>query len=83
MISPPEALSIVLENVAPLPAVRLPLPESLGHVLARAIRADRDLPPADRSAMDGYAVRAADLASCPSTLRLIGEVAAGSPLRPA
>ena len=82
MISPPEALAIVMENVAPLPAVRLPLQESLGHVLARAIRADRDLPPADRSAMDGYAVRAADLASCPSTLRLAGEVTAGSPLRP-
>jgi molybdopterin molybdotransferase len=82
MISPPEALAIVMENVVPLPAVMLPLQESLGHVLARAIRADRDLPSADRSAMDGYAVRAADLVSCPSTLRLIGEVAAGSPLRP-
>jgi len=82
MISPSEALAIAIENVAPLPAVMLPVQESLGRVLARAIRADRDLPPADRSAMDGYAVRAVDLASCPATLRLIGEVAAGSPLRP-
>jgi molybdopterin molybdotransferase len=82
MISPPEALAIVMKNVSPLPAARLPLQESLGHVLARAVRADRDLPPADRSAMDGYAVRAADLASCPATLRLAGEVAAGSPARP-
>jgi molybdopterin molybdotransferase len=82
MISPPEAFSKVIENVARLPVVSLPLKECLGRVLARAIRADRDMPPADRSAMDGYAARAADLASCPTTLRLIGEVAAGSPLRP-
>jgi molybdopterin molybdotransferase len=82
MISPLESLAIVLENVAPLPAVRLPLKEGVWRVLAGEIRADRDLPPADRSAMDGYAVRAADLASCPATLRLVGEVAAGSRLRP-
>ena len=82
MISPPEAFCKVIENVGRLPVVSLPLKECLGRVLAGEIRADRDMPPADRSAMDGYAVRAADLALCPVTLRLIGEVAAGSPRRP-
>ena len=82
MIPPSQAFSIVLEHVAPLPAVVRPLGDGLGYVLAVDVRADRDRPPADRSAMDGYAVRAADLAACPATLRLIGEVAAGSPLRP-
>jgi molybdopterin molybdotransferase len=82
MILPSQAFSIVLEHVAPLPAVVRPLGDGLGYVLAVDVRADRDMPPANRSAMDGYAVRAGDLASCPATLRLIGEVAAGSPLRP-
>jgi molybdopterin molybdotransferase len=82
MISPVQAFSIMIEHLKPLPAVVRPLGDCLGYVLAADVRADRDLPPADRSAMDGYAVRAADLASCPATLRPMGEVAAGSPLRP-
>jgi len=57
----------------------LPLGDALGHVLQRPVRADRDLPPADRSGMDGYAVRAADLTGAPVKLALLGEVAAGSP----
>ena len=48
--------------------------EAAGRVLAEGIAADRDYPPFDRSARDGYAVRAADL---PGELRLIGEVRAG------
>jgi molybdopterin molybdotransferase len=77
-----EAWEIVLEQVRPLGSRVLPLSEALGYHLAEEIRADRDLPPADRSSMDGYAVRRADLHRNPCILRLVGEVAAGSPRRP-
>jgi molybdopterin molybdotransferase len=53
----------------------------MGRCLAQDVRADRDMPPADRSAMDGYAVRASDLAAGECSLRLAGEVAAGEPAR--
>jgi len=78
LIATKEALSIVLANVRPLKTVRNPLDGVLGCCLAEDIRADRDLPPTDRSAMDGYAVRAKDLAEGPRELRLVGEMAAGS-----
>jgi len=82
LITPKEALSIVFECVRPLKATRKPLDEALGCCLAEDVVADRDLPPANRSVMDGYAVRSSDVAKCPCTLRLIGEVAAGSAARP-
>ncbi len=82
MISPQEALDVVLGCVRPLRAERLPLTQAAGGYLAEAIRADRDMPPADRSAMDGYAVQAADLVELPRTLCLTGEVAAGSGAKP-
>ena len=63
----------------PLPAETVPLDEAHGRVLAADLAALRTQPPADVSAMDGYAVRAADVASVPATLKLIGEVAAGHP----
>ena len=52
---------------------------ALGRVLAAGLAALRTQPPAAVSAMDGYAVRAADVAQAPVTLKLIGEVAAGHP----
>lgn len=70
------ALARLLALVAPLPAVELPLGAARGLRLADAVVADRDQPSADVSAMDGYAVRAADL---PGPLRLVGESAAGRP----
>ncbi len=48
-----------------------------GRVLAEPIAADRDIPPFPRSTRDGYAVRAADLASLPAKLKIIGEIKAG------
>ena len=51
-------------------------------MLAEPVCADRDLPPADRSAMDGFAVRAADLENTPVTLHVMGEIAAGSAAAP-
>src|SRR5437763_305045 len=74
-----DALVRVLEGVAPLRPEPAPLAEALGRVLADDVAALRTQPPADVSAMDGYAVRAVDVASAPATLKLVGEVAAGHP----
>lgn len=51
--------------------------QSQGRVLAEAITADRDFPPFPRATRDGYAVRAADTATVPSSLRLLGQARAG------
>jgi len=74
-----DALAQVLEGVAPLGAEQVPLNDAEGRVLAENLAARRTQPPQDVSAMDGYAVRAADVASAPAHLRVIGEVAAGRP----
>ena len=74
-----EALQRVLADAQALPAEDVPLHEALGRVLARDVTALRTQPPAALSAMDGYAVRSADVANGPKTLALIGEVAAGHP----
>ena len=82
LIAPEEALRIVLSTVRPLRPGRVALDRAVGMYLAEDIRCDRDQPPADRSAMDGYAVAAADVRTAPARLRLVGEVAAGSSARP-
>jgi molybdopterin molybdotransferase len=74
-----EALARVLERAAPLPSQAMPLAQAHGCVLAADIAALRTQPPADVSAMDGYAVSSDDVASPGATLRLVGEVAAGHP----
>jgi molybdopterin molybdotransferase len=71
-----EALALVLAHVRPLPAEEVPIGAAAGRVLAEDGHAAVDLPPFDSSAMDGYAVRAADT---PGTLRLTGASAAGQP----
>lgn len=82
MITPDTAWELVCAQVRPLPAVDCPLEHALGCVLAVPVTADRDYPPTDRAAMDGYAVRSADLARAPARLTLTGEIAAGSTPRP-
>jgi molybdopterin molybdotransferase len=82
LLTPQQTWTVISEHLVPLPPRALPLDEAHGHVLAEPVCADRDLPPADRSAMDGFAVRAADLENAPVTLQVIGEVAAGSPAAP-
>jgi molybdopterin molybdotransferase len=72
-----EALERVLAAVRPLPAESVPIAEAGGRVAAEDVRARVDLPPFPSSAMDGFAVRAADL---PAILPVAGESAAGSPL---
>ncbi len=79
LLSVADALERVLEHAAPLPAEEVPLAEAHGCVLACDLKARRTQPPADVSAMDGYAVRAADVTSAPVHLRVVGEVAAGRP----
>lgn len=70
------ALARVLDGVGSLAAETLPLAAAHGRTLARDLVARRTQPPADMSAMDGYAVRAADTAD-PNGMRLVGESAAG------
>jgi len=55
MLTYEEALQMVLETVQPLPPVAVPLMQAAGRVLATAVVANRNLPPSDNSAMDGYA----------------------------
>src|SRR5256712_5345461 len=78
-----EALARVLEGATPLAAEAAPLAEAHGRVLAADLAALRTQPPANVSAMDGYAVRAADIAKVPAKLKLVGEVAAGHPFQDA
>lgn len=72
-----EALALLLDGVAPLGAERVPIAECGDRVLAAPVAALRTQPPFDASAMDGYAVRAADLAELPVTLEVIGVAPAG------
>ena len=77
MISVAEAIQIVRQQTHTLPVEQISLPHALGRVLAQDIVADSDLPPFDRSQMDGYAVRAVDAQAVPVRLRIVGESAAG------
>lgn len=81
-LSVAEARSAILADVRPLPAERRALLHALGHVLAEELRAPLDLPTCDNSAMDGFAVRGADVrgasAERPVRLPVVGEVRAGA-----
>jgi molybdopterin molybdotransferase len=78
-----EHLASVLAVVHTLPGLELGLMDAHGCVLAEDVTAPAPLPGFDNSAMDGYAVRVADLSSVPVVLPVVGDVAAGpaSPLR--
>src|SRR5213080_1116 len=78
MIPVSEAVKIVLANTAPLPVESIALTDTMGRILSEDIVADTDLPPFDRAQMDGYAVRAEDVANAPVRLRIVGESAAGA-----
>ncbi|NLT36017.1 MAG: molybdopterin molybdotransferase MoeA [Gaiellales bacterium] len=81
MISIERARKLILSECEPLPAETLPLSAVLGRVLCSPAVADVDIPPFDNSAMDGYAVRAADtvgaLPGSPVSLRIVDTIAAG------
>jgi molybdopterin molybdotransferase len=79
LLSVADALALVLADAVPLPAEAAAVVDACGRVLAGDLVALRTQPPADVSAMDGYAVRAADVAAAPVHLTVVGEVAAGRP----
>ena len=77
MRSVDEHLAACLSNLTPLPAVELPLLEAVGCVLAEDVVSGIDMPRFDNSSMDGYAVRAAEVAGAPVTLPVLGDIPAG------
>lgn len=77
MLSVAEALERILGAMSPLPAEQIGVADGLGRVLARDVTARLTQPPAAMSAMDGYAVRAADVAQVPATLKVVGHAPAG------
>ena len=72
-----EARARVLAGAGPRGTERVPLAEALGRILSEPLLARRTQPPFRASAMDGFALKAADLETLPATLKLIGESAAG------
>ena len=77
LLSVDEALARIIAQAHVLDAEDVPLTGLAGRVLATDVTARLTQPPFDASAMDGYAVRASDVAALPATLELIGESAAG------
>ena len=74
-----DALAAILAGAEPLPEEMVALDAAYHRMLARDVAARRTQPPQAMSAMDGYAVRAADAADLSARLKVIGEVAAGRP----
>jgi len=79
LLSVATALARILASLQPTAVQRLPLADALGYFLADDIKAKLTLPPHDVSSMDGFAVRAQDVAACPASLTRVGESAAGHP----
>jgi len=78
MISVAEAISIVTSSLNPLSTQWVEASSALGRVPAEDVAAQLDQPPADVSAMDGYAVRVEDVDGVPTNLNIVGESAAGA-----
>lgn len=85
-VSVEEARAMILASMPVLAVERVPLSECLGRTLAEKVVSREAIPPFDNSAMDGYAVRIADLEDLPAQLRIAGVIHAGSysdePLHP-
>ena len=82
MISVEEALEILLSNLPERRVEQVGFQEALGRVLAEDLIATCDVPPFERSSMDGYAVRAADVMNSPVKLKVVGESRAGGEIAP-
>src|ERR1700682_1850701 len=78
MISVEEALARLLAPLEALPPEQVSVADAVGRVLAEDVAARRTQPPFAVSAMDGYAVRAADVAQLPAKLRIVAEIPAGA-----
>lgn len=79
MLTVAAARGRILKAGRRLGAEAVPVGRAQGRTLREAVKAPRPMPPGDTSAMDGYAVCAADLAAAPATLEVIGEAPAGAP----
>src|SRR5437867_1323528 len=82
MLTPSQASAQILERIVPIErAEETAIASSVGRVLASPIVSDIDLPPFDKSAMDGFAVHSSDFGGEPRerTLRVVGESRAGAP----
>jgi molybdopterin molybdotransferase len=79
LLSVEEALARVLEDVTPTSPETVMIEDARGRVLAEPLHALLTQSPFDASAMDGYAVQAADIAVVPATLAIIGEAADETP----
>lgn len=79
MIPVEEAVGRIERAFSPLGAELVALDQALGRVLAEPLEARLTQPPADVSAMDGYAVRAADIETLPAKLKIVQRIAAGQP----
>jgi molybdopterin molybdotransferase len=79
MMDVEQALARICADVDRKPGERVALLEAHGRTLSEAIRSPLDVPPLDNSAMDGFAVRASDLASLPTTLEVVATTFAGQP----
>ena len=77
MIPVGEALEIVLAHTPVLPSDEVDLSEAVGRILAEDVRSDVEMPPFDRAAMDGYALRAEDATKAPVSLRVVAQARAG------
>lgn len=77
MLSVDEALDRVLAGIKRLEVESIPIREARGRVLAEDVTSSQDLPPFDNSAMDGYAVIAADVQKPPVTLTVVEDIPAG------
>ena len=77
MIEVDEAKRLILDEARALDVVEVGLEEARGRVLAEEVFADRDFPPTDRSAMDGFAVRCEDIPERGAALGIAGEIRAG------
>src|SRR6201985_1467959 len=78
MITVEEALARLLAPLGPVAVEQVSISDGVGRVLAEDLAARRTQPPFAVSAMDGYAVRAEDVAQVPATLRIIAEIPAGA-----
>src|SRR3954469_8125591 len=78
MLTVEDATARILAAFAPLGAEVVALDQALGRTLAKPVTARLDHPPQAVSAMDGYAVRAADVATLPVRLKVVESIAAGS-----
>ncbi|RMD89621.1 MAG: molybdopterin molybdenumtransferase MoeA, partial [Calditrichaeota bacterium] len=77
MIPVQQALEIILKQVPRLPVISVPIEKASGYVLAEEVYSDINMPPFNKSSMDGYALKAEDTQKTPAELQVVGFIPAG------